>query len=82
MPDLVVRNARLPDEVGSPPLVDIGFRSGYIAVIEPNIQSEAPAYDSEDRLCCAGRIETHIHLDKSRIIVNRPAPDASIGAEN
>jgi cytosine/creatinine deaminase len=76
MLDLVVRNARLPDGAGSPPLVDIGFRSGRIAAIEPSIQSQAPAHDAEGRLCCAGLIETHIHLDKSRII-DRCTPEPS-----
>ena len=76
MLDLVVRNARIPDGAGGPPLVDIGFDDGRIAAIEPNIQSEAPAHDAEGQLCCAGLIETHIHLDKSRII-DRCAPEPS-----
>jgi cytosine deaminase len=76
MLDLVVRNARIPDGAAGPPLVDIGFDDGRIAAIEPNIQSEAPAHDAEGRLCCAGLIETHIHLDKSRII-DRCAPEPS-----
>ena len=41
MLDLVVRNARIPDGAGGPPLVDIGFGDGRIAAIEPNIQSDA-----------------------------------------
>ena len=76
MLDLVVRNARLPDGEGRPPLVDIGFQGGRIAAIEPNIRTDAPAHDAEGCLCCAGLIETHIHLDKSRII-DRCTPEPS-----
>jgi cytosine deaminase len=76
MLDLVVRNARLADGEGGPPLVDIGFQAGRIAAIEPDIQSDAPIHDAEGRLCCAGLIETHIHLDKSRII-DRCTPEPS-----
>ncbi len=35
--------------------------------------AEAETYDAEGRLACPGLIETHIHLDKSRII-ERCAP--------
>jgi cytosine/creatinine deaminase len=76
MLDLVVRNARLPGGAKHARLVDIGFQGGRIAAIEPEIQTEAPAHDAEGCLCCAGLIETHIHLDKSRI-VDRCAPEPS-----
>jgi cytosine deaminase len=76
MLDLVVRNARLADGEGGPPLVDVGFQAGRIAAIEPNIQTDAPTHDAEGCLCCAGLIETHIHLDKSRII-DRCTPEPS-----
>lgn len=76
MLDHVIRNARIADAPGGPPLVDIGFRNGLIAAIEPSIQTEAPSYDAEGCLCCAGLIETHIHLDKSRI-ADRCAPEPS-----
>jgi len=66
MLDHVIRNARVPDR--KEPLVDIGFENGRIAAIEPNIVSDSPAYDAHGCLCCGGLIETHIHLDKSRII--------------
>ncbi len=64
MLDLIIRNARLPDAR----LVDIGIANGRIAAIERDIVADARAYDAEGRLCCAGLVETHIHLDKSRII--------------
>jgi cytosine/creatinine deaminase len=75
MLDHVIRNARLPG-AGGPDLVDIGIGQGRIAVIEPKIQTEAPAWDAQGMLVCAGLIETHIHLDKSRI-VDRCAPEPS-----
>jgi cytosine deaminase len=76
MLDFVVRNARLPEIARGPSLVDIGFRNGHIAAMEPTIQTDAQSHDAEGCLCCAGLIETHIHLDKSRI-VDRCAPEPS-----
>ena len=75
MLDQVVRNARLSG-AGGARLVDIGFAKGRIAAIEPKIEAEAPSWDAEGLLVCAGLIETHIHLDKSRI-VERCAPEPS-----
>jgi cytosine deaminase len=72
MIDYVIRNARIAGRHGAP--VDIGFKHGRIAAIEPNLNCEAPAHDAEGCLCCGGLIETHIHLDKSRII-DRCAPE-------
>lgn len=74
MLDLVIRNARLPGAQG--PLVDIGIAKGRIAAIEPGIVADAPSHDAQGCLCCAGLVETHIHLDKSRII-DRCAPEPS-----
>jgi len=76
MLDLIVRNARRAGVAGGPELVDVGFRAGRIAAIEPRITAEAPVHDAEGCLCCAGLIETHIHLDKSRII-DRCQPEPS-----
>jgi cytosine/creatinine deaminase len=65
--DLIVRNARLAKSPEAPP-VDIGVSNGRIVAIEPNIAVDAPVYDAAGCLTCGGLIETHIHLDKSRII--------------
>jgi cytosine deaminase len=67
--DLVIRNARLPDGV----LSDIGIDQGRIAAVGPGLSAAAPAYDARGKLACPGLIETHIHLDKARII-DRCAP--------
>jgi len=70
--DLIIRNARLSDRAPDGPL-DIGIAQGRIATIARALAAEAPAYDAGGRLACPGLIETHIHLDKSRII-DRCAP--------
>ena len=73
--DLVVRNARLADRPADGPL-DIGVAKGRIVAIERGLSAEAQTYDAEGRLACPGLIETHIHLDKSRII-DRCAPQSA-----
>jgi cytosine deaminase len=70
--DLIIRNARLSDRPGNAP-VDIGVKDGRIAAIEPDLAAEGHIYDAQGRLACPGLIESHIHLDKSRII-ERCAP--------
>jgi cytosine/creatinine deaminase len=70
--DLIIRNARLFDRLSDGPL-DIGVEQGRIIAIERGISSEADVYDAKGYLVCPGLIETHIHLDKSRII-DRCAP--------
>jgi cytosine deaminase len=53
--------------------VDIGIENGRIAAIAPRLAADGPSFDAKGRLACPGLIETHIHLDKSRII-ERCAP--------
>jgi cytosine/creatinine deaminase len=69
--DLVIRNARLADRPAE--LTDIGVAGGRIVAIQPRLTADAGVYDAEGRLACPGLIESHIHLDKSRII-DRCAP--------
>ena len=69
--DLVIRNARV---FGAAP-VDIGIQAGKIVAVEANLATDAPAYDAEGHLVCAGLVETHIHLDKTRIIDRCPPED-------
>jgi cytosine deaminase len=73
MIDYVIRNARL---AGRENLVDIGFAKGRIAAVQSGLACDAPSHDAEGCLCCAGLIETHIHLDKSHII-DRCGPEPS-----
>ena len=69
--DLVIRNACV---FGAAP-VDIGIQAGKIVAVEANLAADAPVYDAEGRLACAGLVETHIHLDKTRIIDRCPPED-------
>jgi cytosine deaminase len=69
--DLIIRNARLAGRSDAP--LDIGIERGCIAAIARNLAAEAPVYDAHGLLACPGLIESHIHLDKSRII-DRCAP--------
>src|SRR5580693_5858781 len=72
--DLILRNVRLAHrpEAGA---VDIGVAGGKIVAIEKGLAAEAEIYDAGGRVACGGLIETHIHLDKSRII-GRATPEA------
>ena len=69
--DLIIRNVRL---MGSS-AVDIGIAGGRIVAIEAGLAADAPTYDAQGRLACAGLVETHIHLDKTRIIERCPPED-------
>ena len=70
--DLIIRNARLADRPLDKTL-DIGIENGRIVAIEASLTAHAEVYDAKGHLACPGLIETHIHLDKSRII-ERCAP--------
>ena len=71
--DLIIRNAQLADRPRDHPPVDIGIENGRIAAIAPRLDAVAPVYEAAGRLACPGLIESHIHIDKSRII-DRCAP--------
>src|SRR5215469_7556197 len=72
--DLVITNARFADRPGEE-LLDIAIAGGKIVAIAPGLAEAGETYDAGGRLACAGLIETHIHLDKSRII-DRCPPEA------
>src|SRR6266550_4837924 len=72
--DLIVRNARLVDRLDDG-LLDIAVEAGRIAAIGRDLAAEGDTYDAGGRLVCAGLIESHIHLDKSRIVDQCPLPD-------
>ena len=69
--DLIIRNAQLADRPGEQPL-DIGVSGGKIVAIAHGLVGSGETYDAGGRLACSGLIETHIHLDKSRIIDRCP----------
>jgi cytosine/creatinine deaminase len=69
--DLIIRNARLSTRPADGPL-DVGIENGRIAAIAPALAADGREHDAKGGLVCAGLIETHIHLDKSRIIERCP----------
>nr|AHZ45686.1 amidohydrolase [uncultured bacterium] len=75
--DLILRNARLANGAA----VDIGVSGGHIAAIEPRIPGDGTTVDAGGRLVSPGLVESHFHLDKSRIadrvemLPNRRATD-------
>ena len=64
--DLILRNARIIDRDGA--TFDIGIDRGRIVAIESHLIAEARELDLESCLVAPGFIESHIHLDKSRIL--------------
>ena len=64
--DLVIRDVRLADRPGGEP-VDIGVLAGRIAAIGKGLPAAPEIWEGRGRLACGGLIETHIHLDKSRL---------------
>lgn len=74
--DLILRNAGIAGTAADAPLVDIGIEDGRIAAIEPRLAAEGETVDVGGRMVSPGLIETHIHLDKSRILDRcSPAPN-------
>src|SRR5438132_3677709 len=69
--DLIIRNARIADRPAEEPL-DIGVVGGKIVTIERSLAEAGEIYDAGGRLACGGLVETHIHLDKSRLIDRCP----------
>jgi len=64
--DLILRNARV---VGNESITtDIGIDKGRIVAMEARLSAEGEELDLGGRLASPGFIETHIHLDKSRIL--------------
>ena len=71
--DLILRDARLVDQPVGAPVVDIGVSDGRIVAIEFELGAAAETIEVGGRLVSPGLIESHIHLDKSRIL-DRCAP--------
>lgn len=63
--DLILRNARLANGGTA---VDIAVANGKIAAIDPRISGEGETVDAQGRFVSAGLVESHFHLDKSRIL--------------
>ena len=67
---LIVSNARLARGGAT---VDIAVADGRIEAIEPRIEGGAERIDAGGRLVSPGLVESHFHLDKSRML-DRVAP--------
>lgn len=65
--DLILRNARLAEH-GPDAAFDIGIEGERIAAVAPRLEAAAPVKDVGGRLVVPGLVETHIHLDKTRIV--------------
>jgi cytosine deaminase len=70
---LILRNARLANASDTNATVDIAVADGRIKAIEPRISGEGESVDAGGRFVSAGLVESHFHLDKSRIL-DRVAP--------
>jgi cytosine/creatinine deaminase len=70
---LILTNARLANGRNADATVDIAVADGRIAAIEPRISGDGPSIDAAGRFVSAGLVESHFHLDKSRIL-DRVAP--------
>lgn len=70
--ELTLRNARVAGAAPDSPLVDIAVAGGTIVAIGPNLGSGGEQIDAVGRLVSPGLVETHIHLDKSRIVDRAP----------
>jgi cytosine deaminase len=79
--DLIVRNARVAGAAGDAPLNDIGVHNGRIAAIESGLSADGEELDAGGCLVSPGLIETHIHLDKSRIL-DRSSPSPNRGVDH
>ncbi|MCH7476728.1 MAG: amidohydrolase family protein, partial [SAR324 cluster bacterium] len=84
--DWIIRNARTVDMAPDQPPVDIGIRGETIAAVEAGLnEKELPdqerIIEAQGRLVSPGLIETHVHLDKSRIL-DRCTPSPNRGSDH
>ncbi len=79
--DLVLRRATLMGRAAEGPR-DVGVVDGRVAEVAPSIAATGrEELDLAGKLLTPGLVESHIHLDKSRII-DRCAPEAARNAAN
>ncbi len=64
--DLIIKNARVEGQGEAP--IDIGVAAGRIVALGPALAGDGRNFDVAGRLVSPGLVETHIHLDKTRII--------------
>lgn len=76
--DLILRNARI---AGGDALQDIGVQDGKIVAIESGLAADGETLDLDGAMVSSGLIETHIHLDKSRLL-DRCSPSPNRGRDH
>lgn len=79
--DLTIRNARLAGAAPGNPPVDIGVADGRIAAVGPGLAAGVEEVDAAGGMVSPGLVETHVHLDKSRI-VDRAPPSPNRGTDH
>jgi len=79
--DLILRQARIMGAAMDAPATDIGIEDGRIAAIAPGLEGADAKIDLGGRLVSPGLIESHIHLDKSRIL-DRCTPSPNRGRDH
>ncbi len=79
--DLIIRNACIVGTAPGSPGGDIGIRDGTIVAIAPGLAGEGEEIDVGGCLVSPGLIESHIHLDKSRIL-DRCTPSPNRGSDH
>lgn len=67
MIDLVVKNARVIDGTRTR-LVDIEIEQGIITAVGATSTLSAQVIDAESRLLIPGFVDSHLHLDKTRLV--------------
>ncbi|HEV7391504.1 MAG TPA: hypothetical protein VGO08_07660, partial [Burkholderiales bacterium] len=70
---LILSNARLANASDPSTTVDIAVADGRFTAIEPRISGGGTRVDAGGRFVSSGLVESHFHLDKSRIL-DRVAP--------
>jgi len=66
--DLILRNARFKPGNGESEVVDIALSDGRIAAIARRLAAASDSVDAQGRFVSTGLVESHFHLDKSRIL--------------
>jgi cytosine/creatinine deaminase len=76
-PDLVLRDARLPDGRGP---VDIAVADGRISAIGPGPTDATVVIDCAGDAVIPGLVEPHLHLDKALLDAEEPNPDGTLAS--
>jgi cytosine deaminase len=75
--DLILNNARIAGREEGP-TTDIGIEGGRIVAIDPGIAASGETVDVKGGLVSPGIVESHIHLDKSRIFDRARLVDGTV----